>query len=380
MRLACDSVELAAALGVVARAIPARSSLPVLGMVLLEADGGGLRLSATNLELGIRRWLDADVDEEGAVAVPGRLLADFTGAMPREPVHLAVDDAEHVLELRSSSFRTRVNGVAADEFPPAVSVEGGERLVIPAGRFLEGIGDTLVTASSDEARPVLTGVHLALDGGRLVLMASDGYRLAMRPLELGPDGALAAPGIIVPARTLTEVARLFRHVEGDVEVSVGPQRNQVRLRVPGLEITSRVIDGGYPDLRRLIPPASATTVTVGATELGRRLRALTPFAQSSANVVRLGAAPGSLVLSAAATDVGSARTDMEAAVAGPDTSVAFNARYLLDCPALAGDGEVELHLAGPMAPVVVRRTTDDGYVYLFMGVRHSARGERGASS
>jgi DNA polymerase-3 subunit beta len=371
MRLTCDSADLAAALGVVARAISPRTSLPVLGMVLLETTDGGLCLAATNLELGIRRWIDADVEAEGAVAVPGRLLADFTSAMPRERTCLELDEPEHVLLVRSSSFRTRVHGVAADEFPPAMSLDGGRRLAIPAGQLLEAVTDTLVTASADEARPVLTGVHLALDGNRLVLTASDGYRLAVRPLVLDPGCAGEGFGITVPARTLAEVARLFRHLDGEVVLTVSPQRNQVLFQGPGLEITSRVIDGRYPDHRRLVPGGSATTATVAAPELSRRLRALTPFAQSSANVVRLGVMTGSVVLSAAATDVGSAQTDLEAAVAGPDTSVAFNARYLLDCPALATDDRVVLHLGGPAAPVVVRRTTDDGYVYLFMPVRHA---------
>jgi DNA polymerase-3 subunit beta len=373
MRLTCDSADLAAALGVVARAISPRTSLPVLGMVLLETTDGGLCLAATNLELGIRRWIDADVEAEGAVAVPGRLLADFTSAMPRERVCLELDgpdQPEHVLLVRSSSFRTRVHGVAADEFPPAMSLAGGRRLAIPARRLVEAITDTLVTASADEARPVLTGVHLALDGSRLVLTASDGYRLAVRPLELGPGCAGEGFGITVPARTLAEVVRLLRHLDGELLLTVSPQRNQVLFQGPGLEITSRVIDGRYPDHRRLVPAASATTATVAAPELSRRLRALTPFAQGSANVVRLGVMAGSVVLSAAATDVGSAQTDLEAAVAGPDTAVAFNARYLLDCPALATDDRVQLHLAGPTGPVVVRRTTDDGYVYLFMPVRH----------
>jgi DNA polymerase III subunit beta len=371
MRLLCDSGDLAAALSVVTRAVSPRSSLPVLGMVLLEAAGEGLRLTATNLELAIRRTIDADVAAEGSVAVPGRLLADFTGAMPRQPLHVELDERETWLLLRSEAFETRVHGVPADEFPPALLADEGERLAIRAALLVDAITDTVVAASTDEARPVLTGVHLQVSGPGLVLVASDGYRLAVRALDLGASPALDEPGLIVPARTMAEVARLFRGAEGELVVTVSPSRNQVLFQGRGAEIASRVIDGRYPDHTRLVPAGSPTSATVVAAELARRLRALAPFAQSSANVVRLAVTPGSVVLSAAATEVGSARTEMEAAVTGPDTAVAFNLRYLLECPALSTDEQVELHLAGPLAPVVVRRPARDDSVYLLMPVRHA---------
>lgn len=373
MRLVCDSAELAAALGVVARALPARTSLPTLGMVLLDAKDDGLLLTATNLELTIRRRLEADVAVAGAVAVPGRLLAEFAGAIPPESLRVELQQPGHRLLLRTGSFRTEIHGAAADEFPPGPGA-GGERLAVPTRQLVEAIGDTLVAVSTDEARPVLTGVHLAADGNQLVLAAIDGHRLAMRSLALDPGPALDAAGITVPGRAMAEVARLFRSAEGDVTLTVSPHHNQVVFDGLQTEIASRVIDGTYPTYRRLIPGRWTTSVTVSAAELSGRIRALVPFAHGSANVVRMAVQPGSLVLSAATTDVGSAQTEMEAAVTGPETGLAFNARYLLDCPALATDERVELRLHGPAGPGVVRRTTGEDFVYLFMPVRHSPPG------
>ena len=368
MRLACDASELAEALGVVSRALPARTSLPVLGTVLVEATDDGLELTATNLEFGIRRRLGAEVLAEGAVAVPGRLLTEFASAITGERLEIDVTERGDSLGLRSESFRTEIRCLDPDEFPPAPSPEGGRRLVLGARALVEAIGDTLGAASTDEARPVLTGLLMRVEGGALVVAASDGYRLAERSVRL--DDPVAGLTAIVPSRAMGEAARLFRGVDGPIEITVGPQGNQVFFRGPEAELTSRVIDGAYPDYRRVIPDTVGTSATVDAAELGRRLRALAPFAQDSAHVVRLAVTPRSLVLRAATVEVGSAETELAADVAGPETALALNARYLLDCLATAGQ-RVELQLHGPLGPAVVRRPEGDPYVYLVMPVRYA---------
>lgn len=368
VRLRCDATELADALGVVSRALPARSSLPVLGTVLLEAAGDGLELTATNLEFGIRRQIGADVAAEGAAAVPGRLLTDFTSAIGGERLEIELTERGDSLGLRCESFRTEIRCMDADEFPPIPSSEGGRTLVVTARALVEAITDTLVVASTDEARPVLTGVLVQVESDALVLAACDGYRLAERSIPLG--GGAPAVAAIVPGRTMGEVARLFRGSGGDLEIALGPLGNQVFFRGAVAEITSRVIDGDYPNYRRLIPETSGTSATLDAGELVRRLRALAPFAQDSAHVVRLGVTPRSLVLRAATVEVGSAETELAAEVAGPETSLALNARYLLDCLSTAGD-RVELQLHGPLGPAVVRRPGGDPYVYLLMPVRYA---------
>ncbi|HEY4027661.1 MAG TPA: DNA polymerase III subunit beta [Candidatus Dormibacteraeota bacterium] len=396
MRLTCDSGDLAAALGGVMRAVSSRTSLPVLGTVLLEATGEELLLTGTNLELTIRRRIAADVAVDGGVAIPARLLAEFSGAIPHERLRLDLEQPGSRLRLRSDTFTSEIHGVPAGEFPPGAGAAGGSRLALPAQQLLGAITDTLVAASTDEARPALTGVRLEIEGSRLVLAATDGHRMAVRRVELGVGQSLRTPGIIVPARTMAEVVRLFRSTDGDLEVAVSAQGNEVFFEAPGAEIASRVIDGAYPDHRRLVPTRFATRVTVSAAELSGRLRALAPFAHSSANVVRLAVMQRSIVLSAATIDVGSAETELEAAVAGGETRVAFNARFLLDCPALSTEERVELHLQGPMGACVVRRTTApvstdaaqrcpgervrggyrrDDYTYLFMPIRYPAQPE-----
>jgi len=356
---------LAAALAVVCRALVARSTLPVLSTVHIEAKTDLLVLTATNLEFAIRKPVEAEVSEAGAVAVPGRLLTEFTTAVGDEPLELGLHTPDLRLRLSSPSYETEIHAVDPDEFPPQVTPEGGDQVALPAGRLVDAIADTLAAASTDEGRPILTGVRIRTGDDRLRLTATDGYRLAERTVAVDQGGILTTT---VPARTMAEVARLFRGAQGSVQVMVAQRGSQVFFRSREGEVSSRVIDGGYPDTARLIPSAWTTRASLDASELNRRLRALVPFAHESANVVRLAVSSGSIGLSATATDVGSARTEMNAKVLGPEAAFAFNARYLLDCLATAPD-QIDLELQGALAPAVIRRPATDDYVYLFMPVR-----------
>ena len=366
MKLTCDADELAAGLTAVTRALAPRTTLPVLGSVLMEAQCDRLHLAATNLEFGIQKAVEAEIAEEGSVAVPGRLLTEFTGAIGGERLEIELRTPGQRLTLCSPSYATEIHGVDPDEFPPVPRAGGGEPAVLPAAGLVEAITDTLPAASMDEARPLLTGIHVRCAGQRLTLTATDGYRVAERSTTAERCGSLTA---IVPARTMGEVARLFRNADGHVEMTVSQQGSQVFFRGHESEVSSRVIDGVYPNTDRLIPTACTTRACVDAGELNRRLRAVVPFAQQGANVVRVDVTSDSIVLSAAAAEIGSARTELQADVSGPATSIAFNARYLLDCLATAV-GRIDLELQGPLAPLLVRRPARGDYLYLFMPVRY----------
>ena len=372
MEVACQAGGLAASLRLVTRALPARSTIPALGTILLEAAENLLFLTATNLELTIRLGLEVEVAGEGSVAVPGRVLAEFVNAIGDESVSLALEPGRELLTLRSASFRTTLHGLPAHDFPPRAGIGGGLCLQLPARRLADAIGETIVAASTDEARPVLTGIHVGIDGGRLVLSAVDGYRLARRHLDLGPVEASGPVQVTVPARTMAEVARAFRDAPGEVRLVVSAAGNQIAFETGGVALTSRVIDGPNPDYGALIPGSSDTVVTVAGGALSHRLRALSPFAERASHAVRLNALPGRLVLSAAAPEVGSAETELRALVTGPEVGVLLNARYLVDCPALDGPETVDLHLNGPLSPLVVRRSGTDDYVYLVMPMRQAA--------
>lgn len=360
MKVRCDGRALASALGVVARALRSRSTLPVLDMVLLEAGPGHLWVTATDLELCLRRRVLAETMGEGAVAVPGRLLTEFAATLGDETVELA--GSESSLTLLTPSFRTELRGAPAADFPPPVAPAAGDgELEVGRELLVEAIEDTCFASSTDEARPVLTGVLLCAECGALTLAATDGYRVAERRIR--PAGAEASKHLIVPSRALAEVARAFREGDAAVRILVSETGGNVHFVDSGSEVTSRVLDGRYPSYRSVMPDSWSTTVELDAGELIRRLRALSVFAREGARGVRLVTEKDTLQITAAAGQVGEAETRLPAAVEGPGTVVACNVRYLLDGLSRIA-GRVNLRLNGPLAPLVLGPASGDTYTYL----------------
>ncbi len=368
MKLSCQPSTLGAALQVVSRAISTRTTLPILNNILLETTSEGLSLTATNLEIGIRKVVPAEVMEEGTTTVPARLLTDFVSSLPDEPLEMSLDLPSQTLSLRCGRFDTHIKCIEAEEFPPGPRPDEGDRFTIPLDELLGAIDQTQMAASTDEARPVLTGVLLHIEDAQRTLAATDGHRLAVR--KLPADGATGLDArLIVPARALAELGRAFRGETEEVEVIVSKARNQIFFRAGTSEVTSRLIDGTYPNYSQVIPNKSSTVVKVPTGELTQTVRAVSLFARDSANVIRLRVGEGGLVLSATTNEVGDSKAELNAAVDGSDIQIAFNARYLLDALTAIGGDEVELRFDGPLSPGLIRPPTGEEYLYVIMPVR-----------
>jgi DNA polymerase-3 subunit beta len=368
LKLTCQPSTLSQALQIVSRAISTRTTLPILNNILLETTAEGLALTATNLEIGIRKVVAAEIAEEGSTTVPARLLTDFVGTLPEKDLELALDQPTQTLSLKCARFDTHVKCIEAEEFPPGPRPDEGDRLTIPLDELLAAIEQTQMAASTDEARPVLTGVLLHIDGSGQTLAATDGHRLAVRKLQARGGNDLEAR-LIVPARALAELPRAFRGESGEVEVIVSKARNQIFFRAGSSEVTSRLIDGTYPNYTQVIPTKSSTTVKVSTAELTQTVRAVSLFARDSANVIRLKTETGGLVLSATTNEVGDSRAEVNAEVEGSDIQIAFNARYILDALAVAAEDQVELLFDGPLSPGLIRPPGSDQYLYVIMPVR-----------
>ena len=368
MRLTCQPSTLGQALQTVSRAISTRTTLPILNNILLETTADGLALTATNLEIGIRKVVPAEVGEEGSTTAPARLLTDFIGSLPDESLDMSVDVGTQTLGGRCGRFDTHIKCIEADEFPPGPRPEEGDRLTIPLDGLLRAIEQTQMAASTDEARPVLTGELVQIEGQRLVLVATDGHRLAERRLSASAADELDAR-LIVPARALAELPRAFRGELGEVEVLVSRARNQVFFRAGTSEVTSRLIDGQYPNYSQVIPNKSSTSVRVSTAELTQTVRAVSLFARDSANVIRIRAHAGSLVLSATTNEVGDSRAELDATVDGAEIQIAFNARYVLDALGVIECDQVELRFDGPLSPGLIKGPSSEDYRYVIMPVR-----------
>jgi DNA polymerase-3 subunit beta len=379
LKVTCLPSTLSHALQVVSRAISTRTTLPILNNILLETTSEGLALTATNLEVGIRKLVPAEIGEEGSTTAPARLLTDFVSTLPDEELEMSLDTATQTLSLRCARFDTHIKCIEAEEFPPGPRPDEGDRLEIPLDDLLLAVEQTQMAASTDEARPVLTGVLLHIEAhggdeaaaakaGGQTLAATDGHRLAVRRLTASGANGFEAR-LIVPARALGELSRAFRGESSKVELIVSKARNQVFFKAGSSEVTSRLIDGTYPNYAQVIPSKSSTTIRVPTAELTQTVRAVSLFARDSANVIRLRTQGSGLVLSATTNEVGDSKAEVNAKVDGSEIQIAFNARYILDALAVVGSDEVELQFDGPLSPGLIRTPGSEDYMYVIMPIR-----------
>ncbi len=369
MKLSVMQENLARGLQVVSRAVSTRSTLPVLGNVLLKTEDGGLKLTATNLEIGITYWVPGKIEEDGATTVPAKLITDIVNSLPSsERVDLELQAAD-TLHIRCGRFETHVKGIDADEFP--ASPTAGERPTtrIPQGVLRRALEETTFAAASDEARPILTGVLARFEGDRLTLAAADNYRIAVKGVSvLDP---VEDASFVIPARSLNELARVLADVEDPVEVVLSPARNQILFHLEGVDLVSRLIDGQFPNYQQVIPSAHTTRAVVDREELQKAVRLAALIASASANIVKLqvGSDGDAGVTVSANAEVGDNEGRVEASVEGDGTTIAFNARYLTDVLSNVEADQFAIELNGPLSPGVFKPIGDDRYVHVVMPVR-----------
>jgi DNA polymerase-3 subunit beta len=369
VKLSVMQENLARGLSVVTRAVSGRSTLPVLANVLLRTEDAGLKLTATNLEIGITHWVPGKIETDGATTVPARLLTDLVATLPAaERVDLELQGSD-TLHLRCGRFATHVKGIEADEFP-AIQTAGERPTTRIAQKVLRrALDETVFAAASDEARPILTGVLARFEGDRLTLAAADNYRIAVRTVEvLDP---VESGSVVIPARALVELGRILSDTEDPVELVLAQARNQILFHLEGTDLVSRLIDGQFPNYQQVIPAGHTTRAELDREELLRAVRPAALIASSSANIVKLrvGGEPGPGVTVTATAEVGDYAGDVEAEVEGEGTTIAFNARYLNDVLSNVAAERFALELSGPLSPGVFRPVGDDAYVHVVMPVR-----------
>ncbi len=371
MKLSCTQDNLNKGLGIVGRAVPGRTTLPITNNVLIATDESRLKLVATNLEIAISCWLGARVEEEGAITVPARLLTEFVGSLPNEKIEMSVAPQGKAVQLRCARFDAKISALSADEFPPIPSVAGGVAVQLKAEVLRQAINQVAFAAAVEEARPVLTGVHADFDGDRLTLAAADGFRLAVQTTALGTPVA-EKTGIIVPARAMTELSRLLAEQEEPVEITVNAARSQALFRLKNVEMVSQLIQGTFPNYTQLIPQGYATRAVVSVTDFLRATRSASIFARDGSGIVRIYVTPGSelkpgkIAVSASAEELGDNVAEIDAVVEGEEAKIAFNSRYLSDVLNVLHDGQVALETTSPSSPGVIRPVGVTNYVHVIM--------------
>ena len=368
MKVTVTAGNLGQGLQVVSRAVSSRTTLPILNNVLLQTADSGLQLTATNLEIGIRQSIPAEVQEEGGITVPARLLTDFVTAHPDEPLAMTLDKKTQSLGLKSKQFDATIRGIDPADFPPVPAGVDGRKVKVTHADLRDAIEQTVIAASSDEGRPVLTGVYVQLNGGKATFAATDGHRLAVKTMAVQADG-VETDTIVIPARALSELSRILKAGDDSIEVTVGSQKNQVFFKTREVELMSRLIEGTYPNYQQVIPSQSTTTITAKTQDLLFTTKMVSLFSKDAANVVKFKAEEGKLTVTANTSEVGQNVAGVEAKIDGQDLQVAFNSKYLLDVLAIIGSDEVQLGFTGPLNPGLIKPVGNDSYLYIIMPVR-----------
>ena len=373
MKVSCLQENLQRALAQVSRAVATKTAMPVLSNVLLATDEGRLRIAATNLEIGITTWIGASIDEEGRITVDARLLGEFVNTLPNAPVTLTVDPARLVLQVQSGRDKAGINGIDADDFPVIPRVDGEAYVAeVDPQQLREMIGQVEFAAATDESRPVLAGVLCRFEDRSLTLAAADGFRLAVRQGEL-VEPVPERLDVIVPARAMRELARILGDHADPVRLAITPNRSQLLVRVGETEFLSRLIDGTFPDFRQIIPREFNTRLELGRDAFLNAVRRASYFARDNNDVVRLEVhageeefMPGSVEVSANAAERGSSQSFVDASVSGPETQIAFNARYLADVLGVLRNGQVVIGMNGANQAGVVRPGGSEDYTHVIM--------------
>ncbi len=362
LRITVAKDELVGALGVVSRAVSTRTSVQILSGILLEGQGGELRLAATDMELSLRATLAAQIEGDGAIVLPGKTLVDIARLLPADEVAIEHKPAESVVHVTSGTASYTLNTYNPEDFPRLPELDAVQTFSVDRESLLETIARVARAASRDESRPVLTGILVSFTGGKLVMAATDSYRLAVKETEL--DGTVPELEAIVPSRALQELARIA--TAGDT-VEVGVHENQVLFSTNGAWLTTRRIDGQFPNYRQLLPEQFEHELSLPRVEVLEVVRRASVMIQR-ATPLQLRFAEGELTVIARTHEVGESQESMPVAFTGETLEIGFNADFLRDgLESMDGD-DVRFKLISPLRPAVLQGENDD-FTYLVMPIR-----------
>jgi DNA polymerase-3 subunit beta len=370
MKVTCLQENLARGLGIVGRAVALRSTLPITSNVLISTEHGRIKLAATNLDIALSCWIGGQIDEEGAITVPSRLLSDFVNSLPPEKISLTLSPRSKQVKLVCARNEATIGGMDADDFPPIPTVEG-DTLEIDAKMLREAITQVVFSAATDDSRPVLTGVDIVVEGDQLTLAAADGFRLAVRTLKLKKKVA-ERQEVIVPSRALSELNRLLQDQEEPVQVTFNANKTQVLFKLKDIELVAQLIQGTFPDYSRLIPKEWGSRAVVEVKDFLQETKIASIFARDGSGIVRItfengeDGTPGHMTVAARAEEIGDNTGALDATVEGDASKIAFNGKYLQEVLQVLDGGRVALETTGPSQPGVIRPIDNDNYVHVVM--------------
>jgi DNA polymerase III subunit beta len=375
MKVTVLQENLARGLSIVSRAVSPRSTLPVLANVLVATDEGRLRLSATNLELGITCWIGAKIEEEGSTTVPARTFTDLVSTLADKQVDLALQIRTQVLNIRSGASNTDIKCIDSQEFPIMPVVDLSQGLQINVTDLKEMIQQVVFTASDDQARPILTGVYVNVKGNKITMAAADGFRLSVRKAELSSQASQPITAVI-PARAMSELARIATDGDQTVTMVLPPHRSQVVFRLRDIEIDSLLIDGVFPDYEQIIPRRCDTRAVLSTSAFSKAVKQAEIFAREGSYIARINLTPGGELkpglvdISGRSDETGFNENQVDANIEGPQLLIAFNVRFLREVLEVIKTPNVALETTSETSPGVIRpvggQAGDGEYLHVIM--------------
>ena len=372
MRLSCLQENLSRGLGIVGSAVAARTTYPVMQNVLITTDNARLKLAATNQEIAISTWIGAQIEDEGEVTIPARLLTEFINSLPAERIDLDYTDQPVGISVKCARFSAQINGTPASDFPPVPTVESGVAGQIAPDVLTDAIKHVAIAAATEDSRPVLTGIKVEITGDDFTFAAADGFRLAVykgKLLEPLPEDV----DFIIPARALNEVSRLTGGQTDPVEFTVTASKNQALFRLNNIEIVANLLQGTFPNYQQLVPDKYDTRATVNREEFIRATRAASIFAREGSNIVRLMVDGGDeedskMMIQSKSEEVGENKGEVDAEIEGGEAKIAFSSKYLTEVLNALETNKVALETTTPSSPGVIKPVGNDNYVHVVMPI------------
>ncbi len=369
MKFTCIQEDLSRALSIVSRAVSSsKAVMPVTQNVLLIAEDSMLKVTGTDLNTTITTWIGAQIEKDGSVTIPAKLLSEFVNALPPETVEVELMKKPLGINIKCAGYESNISGTKAEDFPSVPTVDEGLGATIEAAVLKQAIDRVAFAAADEDSRPVLTGVKVEIKGEDATFAAADGFRLSVYSCTLAeaPDEDME---FLVRARAMSEMGRLL-NIEDDVEFMVTQNINHVLFRIGDVEVVSSLISGAFPNYTQLIPTKHTTKAVLSTDEFLRATKTASIFAREDSNIIRLQVAekdkgPGHMTLSSQASEVGDNTGEIEASVTGQDAKIAFNSRYLTDILGVL-DGDIAVELTSSTTPGVLKPTEGDDFVHVVM--------------
>ncbi|MBI2011465.1 DNA polymerase III subunit beta [Candidatus Daviesbacteria bacterium] len=345
-----------------------KSNLPVLANILIQTEAGKLKLSATNLEIGVIKKVNAKVEEDGEITVPSRTFLDVITSLTGEKITL--EGSLDQLKISTSSFKASINGIPANEFP-SIPLASEQSVVLDAFILKQSLPEITFAAAVDEGRPILTGILTEIKKDSLELVATDGFRLAHKKVKILGEGEFKA---LIPRKTFEEIVRLIdedlvNSKEEKVEMATAEGQNQIIFKIGQTELSSRLIEGNFPSWDKIIPKEFENRTIIEKGELAKAVKLASVFAKDVANIIKIQTSENKIIVSSETKELGSQESEVECLVEGSPLIIAFNGRFLSDVLAACSTSQIAIEFSGSLSAALLKPVGEEGLEYIIMPVR-----------